>query len=471
MKKVFYSSISALSLLLFNFTANAQNVGIGTVTPDASARLEISATNKGLLVPRISLTSLTDNSTISAPATSLLIYNINNGVGAGYYFNSGTPASPVWTKLLTSAGSSSSGWSLTGNAGTDTAVNFLGTTDNQPIIFRTNNIKSGQLTSQNIYLGDSAGINTKETVSPFSVRNVAIGRKAFLYNDSGSYNVAIGAFALGSSTSEIDNVAVGDFALASSDDYYGGGSINTAVGSTSMANVVDGQFNTALGGYTMLSNFSGFANTAVGTFADCLDTLAQLDVNNATAIGFAALADIDDMVRIGNEDVQQIGGQVEWSTLSDGRFKKDIRTENTGLDFIMQLRPVSYHYDFQQMRNSRIKQLTKASKGLINGHPDKKASKLLEFYNSPAYKTKVVKNESKIYNGFIAQEVEAAAKKIGYDFSGVVAPTKPNGKYALRYATFVVPLIEAVQQQQQTIEEQNKKIDDLIKRLEKLEKK
>jgi hypothetical protein len=50
------------------------------------------------------------------------------------------------------------------------------------------------------------------------------------------------------------------------------------------------------------------------------------------------------------------------------------------------------------------------------------------------------------FSGFIAQEVEAAAKEIGYNFSGVDAPKNEDDFYGLRYAEFVVPLVKAVQE-------------------------
>ena len=54
--------------------------------------------------------------------------------------------------------------------------------------------------------------------------------------------------------------------------------------------------------------------------------------------------------------------------------------------------------------------------------------------------------------GFIAQEVETAAKNVGYDFSGVDAPKNENDLYGLRYAEFVVPIVKAMQEQQKQIE-------------------
>jgi hypothetical protein len=84
--------------------ANAQT-GIGTTTPNASAKLDVYATNKGFLPPRVTLTSASDVSTISSPATGLLIYNTgnNNGLAAGYYFWNGA----VWATIATAGGSGS----------------------------------------------------------------------------------------------------------------------------------------------------------------------------------------------------------------------------------------------------------------------------------------------------------------------------------------------------------------------------
>jgi len=73
--------------------------------------------------------------------------------------------------------------------------------------------------------------------------------------------------------------------------------------------------------------------------------------------------------------------------------------------------------------------------------------------------------------GFLAQDVEAAAKSIGYDFSGVDVPKNSTDLYGLKYGDFVVPLVKAVQEQQLLITNQQKLIDELLKRIVKLENK
>lgn len=110
---------------------HAQNVGINTTgaAPNSSAMLDVSATNKGVLIPQVSLTSLTDATTISAPATSLLVYNTNTALsgGAGYYYNAGTSGSPSWVNVLSSAstlGQSSTDYYSTGGVTIGSGTGF-----------------------------------------------------------------------------------------------------------------------------------------------------------------------------------------------------------------------------------------------------------------------------------------------------------------------------------------------------------
>lgn len=95
-----FKTFVSLSLLLLSASAYSQ-VGIGTTTPNSSAQLEVKSSSKGFLPPRIALTSVSDNSTISTPATGLLIFNTAsagttpNNVTPGYYYWNGSN----WVRL------------------------------------------------------------------------------------------------------------------------------------------------------------------------------------------------------------------------------------------------------------------------------------------------------------------------------------------------------------------------------------
>lgn len=93
-----------LLTLLLPILMQAQ-VGINTTTPDASSMLDISATNKGLLIPRVSIPNLNAAAPVTAPATSLLVYNTNATTGVGFYYWNNIKWTPFtggtshWTKV------------------------------------------------------------------------------------------------------------------------------------------------------------------------------------------------------------------------------------------------------------------------------------------------------------------------------------------------------------------------------------
>ena len=75
-------------------------VGINTNSPNASSALDVTATDKGVLLPQVDLQSLNDATTIASPAKSLLIWNTGATWGdSAYYYNNGTAAAPVWNKF------------------------------------------------------------------------------------------------------------------------------------------------------------------------------------------------------------------------------------------------------------------------------------------------------------------------------------------------------------------------------------
>lgn len=158
-------------LLLLIPIISFSQVGVNTTLPNAM--LDVQSTSNGVLIPRVQLTSITDNATITNPAggaliTSTLVYNIapagvspNDVVAGFYYWNNNISR---WIPIA-----ASSGWELDGNTaitspaipatyGTSTigaTENFIGTTDNNDVTIGTNNIERMRIknTTGNVGIG------------------------------------------------------------------------------------------------------------------------------------------------------------------------------------------------------------------------------------------------------------------------------------------------------------------------------
>lgn len=313
--------------------------------------------------------------------------------------------------------------------------------------------------------------------------NVILGSSTFYASTSSSYNTAIGASALSGKPGGDANIALGNGALYSSiaassgnigigyltqyatrggtnnislgykSFYYNTtGTDNIAIGNEAMTNTTTASFNIAIGMYG-LRDFIATNNTiAIGSQAggstqvkDPLDTkknVPNTKADNSIFIGSAIFAkqdnDSNEIIMgsvssfgwgtntafFGYQNTTSIGGQKDWSNPSDFRLKKDIKDSEFGLNFITKLRPVTYFM----------------KSGTIN-----------------------------LQTGFIAQEVEAAANSINYQFNGIVKPKNADAFYSLRYSEFVVPLVKAVQEQQKEVAVIDTKLLDIENRLQKLE--
>ncbi|MBX7243222.1 MAG: hypothetical protein K1X92_15865, partial [Bacteroidia bacterium] len=126
---------------------NSGNIGIGTTVPDASALLQVTATNKGVILPNVALSATNTAGPITLPATTLMVYNTATaGAGAtavtpGYYYNAGTGAAPNWRRLA----EGTTGWNITGNYLTGNGT--LGTLSNNLIDIYSNNIFRGRISN------------------------------------------------------------------------------------------------------------------------------------------------------------------------------------------------------------------------------------------------------------------------------------------------------------------------------------
>jgi hypothetical protein len=290
-----------LLLICFSCTViflSAQNVGINStgVAPNTSAILDISASDKGMLVPRVSLSSSSDATTIISPAPTLLVWNLNasmtGGAGTGYYYNAGTAAAPLWVKLLSTLDSSSPGWLTTGNAGTSASTNFLGTTDQRSLAIRTTNTVRILVDSLhgNIGIGTvqpSARLHVADSNVLFSAAGPAIisaggppasgtGRRMMWYADKA-------AFRVGYIPTDIDMVnnwdedSIGNYSFASGLGTKAKGSNSTAMGNNTEALAPN---STALG---FRSLARGLHSVAIGHNVEALSP-------NSVAIGFATIS-------------------------------------------------------------------------------------------------------------------------------------------------------------------------------------
>lgn len=492
MKKTFAFFLSCCTLHSFS-----QNIGIGTNTPSNALH-------------------------ISAPADPLRL----EGLQAGDINDSVLTVDATGVLRKRSNAFSLNGWATTGNIGTNTTSNFIGTIDNKAFLIRTNNQPSGLIDpvassrnnaygnrsftlgvsgngnngfgysamgdlssgNANTAVGDSAaaGISTGSDNVALGSRalatagtamgnvavganalklnlaseNIAIGKDAAAGNTGGGNILAIGTGALLSNKTSSTQFAIGNNAL----QLLNGGQENIALGYNAGSSTTSASYNVLLGHYALSSAAASSRNTIVGHNAGLVytgsgdntfigyqagfsqttgsgntyigsgvDIAGNPSVNNSTGLGQAVLITASNQVRIGNTNITSIGGQVGWTTFSDARIKKNIQEDVPGLAFIELLRPVTYNYDLAALQK-------------IQGVKTRDGNNAFENIR---------------FTGLLAQEVEAAATGIGYDFSGVDKPGNEQTAYGLRYAELVVPMIKAIQEMKQLIDNQNDEINQL----------
>jgi hypothetical protein len=305
---------------------------------------------------------------------------------------------------------------------------------------------------ENTALGYSTLVNNCGNMS------TAVGANSMVTYTTGNKNSALGHSTLYSNTSGSNNCAVGNSALYSNL----GGSQNVAIGMNALVQNTSGNWNVASGIYSLQINTSGQGNSGIGAYSNTYNTTGSYNtalgynagpstgaLSNTTAIGKDAVVTVSNKIRLGNASVTVIEGAVAF-TPSDGRFKTNISESDVkGLDFIKKLRPVVYNFDTKKLDEFWRKDLPANAA---------KSDETTDFTASTAIRQ----------SGFIAQEVEIAAKEVGYNFNGLHVPENGNDNYSLAYGQFVVPLVKAVQELSAQNEEQKLVNDALKKELEEL---
>lgn len=213
-------------------------------TPDASAMLDVKSNSKGILIPR---TSTVSRVAIVNPAKGLMVYDTTT---SSFWFHNGI----AWNEVTVN----SNVWAVNGNSSTNPAINYLGTSDSQPLNIKVHSLPAGKIdeASANSFWGlNAGGLSTGK-------QNTAMGYFALRGNTTGTNNVAIGNKALSTYAGSF-NTAVGDSAMANTTNTFGD-SYNTAIGSRALASNTVGNSTTALGESALFSNTSGNLNTATG---------------------------------------------------------------------------------------------------------------------------------------------------------------------------------------------------------------
>lgn len=319
----------------------------------------------------------------------------NLALGIGALSNVGAISGRGIGKFNTALGTDALYNNYSGTGNTATGYNSLYSNGS-----KTGNTASGSFALYSNTLGSS---------------NTACGYYALYSNTTGSYNTAGGRKALKDNTTGFDNTAIGAYVLANNTT----GSSNTAIGYSALSGNRIGSYNTAIGRWTLLAKKIGDKSTCVGCLAGgVILTFSADTLANSIAIGYLALVDTYNKIRMGNTNITSAEVQVPWSATSDKRWKEEIRPVPLGLDFVYNLNPVSYH-----RKNNR--------------NQDREL-------------------------GLIAQEVIETLNKHGMKDEQLGMVRKDSrGYHSMRYNDLISVLIRALQEQQGVIEKQRAKIDNL----------
>jgi hypothetical protein len=284
--------------------------------------------------------------------------------------------------------------------------------------------------------------------------NTAVGSGSLFSNTIGAANTAVGFSALSQNTTGFDNTAVGVNALANSL-----GDRNTAVGLNTLSQNTTGSNNTAIGLAALQANTTGSNNTAIGYIALASNTT----FSNVGGFGYNAQVSGSNQIRIGDTNITSVTCQT--NAWSDERDKADIRDTVLGLDFIKELRPVDYKWDYREdYRPEAPASVSKPVELKEDASDEEKAKYAEELAAYNAYKVKLDKwledckwsnlvhdgthKRTRFHHGLIAQEVKAVIEKTGVDFGGFQDHTIKGGDAVMTigYTELIGPLIKAVQE-------------------------
>ena len=305
------------------------------------------------------------------------------------------------------------------------------------------NVGVGISSLSSITIGDSNTSIGYEASKNTTIANecVSIGFKSLYSNTAGSNNVAIGresSYMCGATGSGKHNVSIGSNSLReniSSDS-------NVGIGYDAGKNIT-GEQNIAIGKSSGATLTTGSNNVVIGYNAN----VSASGATNQIVVGQGSTGQGDNQISLGNTSITHIKAQVTSITAySDRRIKKDIVDCGLGLNFIVNLRPVSFKR--VNPADYPIEILEDRYKG---ENPDKRPSE-----------------DSEVYDGLIAQEVKDTLNNLNLKWSGH-SINESDGKHSIQYGGLTIPLINAVKElsdKNNTLENNNNVLEGKVNVLE-----
>ncbi len=156
-------------------------------------------------------------------------------------------------------------WSINGNSGTDSAVNYLGTSDNQPLILKVNGSQVGRFGIQN-NVALAGGIANGD----FSIAS-GLGSAS-----NGSFSTALGYYSQANefaSTSMGNSIASGVFSTSMGSGTVASGQVSTSIG---IGSIASGYTSTAMG---IDSKSKSYGETSIGIYNDTINPISDIFFN------------------------------------------------------------------------------------------------------------------------------------------------------------------------------------------------
>ena len=318
--------------------------------------------NDGMLIPRV------DNFSITAPTAAqdgMMVYATGIGTPSKGFYN-WDQASTNWVNI---SGTSGSGWSQTGDAGTNPITNFIGTTDAQDLSFRTNNIEKMRLTQTGLHVIENGTANQQTIVS--ALESSTSNRPLLLFSESTTIDLTAGmsieynGIGTGSANKLVFN-AIGGVPLF---DFTNGGNFTAISGNIT---ALSGNITTTSGDF-IIGTTAGDREFRMGDNAGNNDRVMLRQAGTDHIF----IGDIDNnggnfTIRTGGADaVTVLSGsrnvgigtttpthQLQlstnsaakptsglWTIASDRRLKKDVSSFNDGLETLKAINPVWFTYN------------------------------------------------------------------------------------------------------------------------------